>query len=765
MPDLESAIAYIFLWPVLALDLVCHAIGFLLGFKATKYVPPPPPETASVARGETTKRRGAPRSALEAEVPLLQSYDGHETIHEMIHAAMDRFGARIAMRSRKYVETKKLKETDKFPSKIFDDNSGFEEITYKQLGDRTIQFGSGLRALGLTPIPSLNGQSFDKLSGDFKMVIFENTCPQWTTALLGAFSQSMTVATCYATLGHEAVISAVQETEASALLVNHKDVPAFVQREDDMPSLKLLIASTYEMSDQDRKAFQKWANDKSPKIRIVSTDQVVEMGKQSKDKYEAVPPKVSNSNTAVALTLHCLTLSVCPFLLSLQSSDVAVIMYTSGSTGKPKGVVMTHSQLVAGVAGMAKNVDLRPGEEIFVSYLPLAHILALQIEHVMLSIGATLCYTDPREMSSVLSKYQPTLFVGVPKVYEMLKAGVESKVNKGGVVLRTLFRTLLPWKMWVKRMGGDTPLSNKLFALFSKKVFGKNIRGAVTGGGPISSELQNFIIACFDMPLIQGYALTETCVGGCFQHMGDSRNGVVGPPVSCVEVALQSEPDITDSDGRPYLHSDTKSSHGEPILGRGEICMRGPSISSGYYKNLNKTKEEYDEEGFFHTGDIGQFTQDGVIQIIDRKKNLVKLKGGEYVAVENMETAFGASKYVDALVVIASGNLDTPFAVVCTNNGELRNWADQKGVTYKSLHDLANLPEARREVLSSMKAAGEKAGLSRLELRIKDCCLLPDTEWKPGHGMTASMKIDRKAIHQIHKQEIEEMYDRNGVSP
>jgi len=451
-------------------------------------------------------------------------------------------------------------------------------------------------------------------------------------------------------------------------------------------------------------------------------------------------------------------------LNSWQPSDVAVIMYTSGSTGKPKGVVMKHSNLVAGIAGMVTNVELREAEERFVSYLPLAHILALQIENVMLSVGATLCYTDARQLATAMPKYQPTIFAGVPKVWEILQAALEKKIDKGPAPLKVIFSVLLNFKMLMLSHGLDTPVANQFFGVISSKVFGrKDIQFGVTGGGPMSASLQLFCRSVFNCPIIQGYALTETCVGGCFQSLKDTRPGVVGPPVPCLEIVLQSEPDFKDSGGLSYLQTDTVGAKGEPVIGRGEICMRGPCISAGYYKLPDKTKEDYDEEGYFHTGDIGQFTADGCIQVVDRKKNLVKLKGGEYVAVEAMETAFASSPYSEALCVIANGDLDGPLAIVCTENHALEKWAKGAGISFASVRELADKKEARQEVVKSFIAAGKEAGLSKLELRIKDCVLSTDTQWLPGKGMTASMKLDRKKILEMYEKEVKAMYERNGV--
>ena len=191
-------------------------------------------------------------------------------------------------------------------------------------------------------------------------------------------------------------------------------------------------------------------------------------------------------------------------------------MYTSGSTGKPKGVVMKHSHLVAGLAGMITNVKLREGQEVFVSYLPLAHILALQVENGLLSVGATLCYTDPRNMSKFMPKFKPTIFAGVPKVWELLQQALLKQLDKGPAPLKMIFNIMLEWKIFMLKSNMETPISNDFFGLIATKVFGnKRIEFGVTGGGPMSESLQLFCRAVFNCPIIQGYALTETCVSMC----------------------------------------------------------------------------------------------------------------------------------------------------------------------------------------------------------------------------------------------------------
>ena len=266
----------------MALDVLFHSVSRLLfGNKKSAAM-------SSHARGNATKTRGAPRS-VAPEGPLLDHYDSHRTVYEMMQAAVAKYGtSRVAMRSRKFVEEKKLKESDRFPTKVFDDDAGFDDIDYTQLGDHIKNFGNGLRKLGMTPIPEFDGlEEFNKLTGDFKMVIFEKTCAAWTIALQGAFSQSMTVATCYATLGYDAVVSAVKETEAAALMVNWKDVPKFVSRAKEMPSLKIIIASLNECG---KSGFDPSKVNNETNLKIVTTEEVLEMGKNA--TYEPTPPKV-----------------------------------------------------------------------------------------------------------------------------------------------------------------------------------------------------------------------------------------------------------------------------------------------------------------------------------------------------------------------------------------------------------------------------------------------------------------------------------------
>lgn len=285
---MSDKLGYVLAAPVFLLDAVAYLISCLLGGKKESNKKD---GLYSVARGDATDTHGAPRSS--GSGPLVETFGEAKTIYEMVQSSIRRYGSdRVAMQNRKFVDYKKVKETDRFPTKVFDDDAGFDKITYEQLGVKLQNFGAGLRELGLTPIPQHDPDNFDNVRGDFKMVIFEDTCAQWTIALQGAFSQSMTVATCYATLGHDAVVSAVKETNATALFVSWKNVEAFVKRADEMPTLKAIIASTNEMA----KDATIYRPNKGSKVQVYSFDELVDMGE--KNKYEITPPKVRITHTS-----------------------------------------------------------------------------------------------------------------------------------------------------------------------------------------------------------------------------------------------------------------------------------------------------------------------------------------------------------------------------------------------------------------------------------------------------------------------------------
>jgi len=674
----------------------------------------------SVAVGNDPSHRVLP----EFKFNLLKTpVEGAFTLYDLSKIAFEKYASQPCIGTREYLGWHKPK-VKKFGTEI-------SWLTYGEVGSKAYRFGAALRASGVSSAPATT--SLKKFDTSRSVAIFEDTCPEWMMAAQGAFTQSIIVTTIYATLGMEAVIDSVNDGLISAIVCNKKNVSNVVSQIARMPTLKTIVYTNFQLAPGDQVDLPKQIPNG---VTVVSFDDFVNSGDVAK-----FPPTAPKGETT------------------------AVIMYTSGSTGKPKGVVITHSQVVASVASGAYLFKAVP-EDVYMCYLPLAHIMELMAEFLFMSMGCKLVYADPKTLTSkgsypvgALEAFSPSLMVGVPKVWDSVKKGVEAKIAAESPLKQFLINTAFKTRLFANNWGYDTPLFNKLVFKKFKLALGGNMRLAISGGGPLNSEVQHFTRTMFSMPLIQGYGLTETIAGLTIQDFDDLRSGIAGVPVPSVEIALASTEDVVDRKGNPYLASDRFDHEGNPVFGRGEILTRGNNVATGYYIMEDKTKEVFDEGiGFFHTGDIGQFMDDGSLRIVDRKKNLIKLKGGEYIAVENMEMVYGNSVFVDAaeggICCYGDGDMDRPIALLQLSEAYTMKWAIDNKVE-GSFDDLKKSKAVYDAVMASMKTEANKGGLTRLE-NLVAVVFMPES-WTPENGcLTAANKLQRKTVITMFEKEFEE---------
>lgn len=275
----------------------------------------------------------------------------------------------------------------------------------------------------------------------------------------------------------------------------------------------------------------------------------------------------------------------------------------------------------------------------------------------------------------------------------------------------------------------------------------------------MSTQLTSSLFPTFLSPVGQGYGLTETCAGLTLQDPMDDRFGIAGAPIPCVEVKVVSCPDINDKGGLPYLSSDRKDANGNPVFGRGEVWVKGANVGLGYYMMPDKTKEDFTDDGWFKTGDIGQFASDGSLQIVDRKKNLIKLKGGEYIAIENMEMCYNNSSFVNAhaggVCCYGDGDMDRPIAVIQLNDATVKSWMNENDIT----DDISKVKESKAlydAVLADMTKMHKDAGLGHNE-KLVAIGFVSDP-WTPENGcLTAANKLDRRAVQGKHEKLFDEL--------
>uniref|UniRef100_A0A4W5R1E6 long-chain-fatty-acid--CoA ligase n=1 Tax=Hucho hucho TaxID=62062 RepID=A0A4W5R1E6_9TELE len=439
-------------------------------------------------------------------------------------------------------------------------------------------------------------------------------------------------------------------------------------------------------------------------------------------------------------------------------SDIAVIMYTSGSTGIPKGVMISHSNIIAGITGMAERIPDLDETDTYIGYLPLAHVLELSAEMVCISHGCRIGYSSPQTLADQSTKIKkgsrgdtsvlkPTLMAAVPEIMDRIYKNVMTKVEEMSSVQRTLFVLAYNYKMEQMTKGYRTPLCDSLVFRKVRLLLGGHMRVLLSGGAPLSAATQRFMNICLCCPVGQGYGLTETCGAGTISEMWDYSTGRVGAPLVCSEITLK------DWEEGGYYSTDKPNP-------RGEIVIGGPNVTMGYYKNEEKNREDFfvDSNGqrWFCTGDIGELHPDGCLKIIDRKKDLVKLQAGEYVSLGKVEAMLKNCPFVDNICAYANSDQSYVIGFVVPNQKQLTVLAEQRGLR-GSWEEICNNPDMERDVLRIITEAALSAQLERFEIPKKIC--LSAEPWTPETGLvTDAFKLKRKELKSHYQDDIERMY-------
>uniref|UniRef100_M1AI84 Long-chain-fatty-acid CoA ligase n=3 Tax=Solanum TaxID=4107 RepID=M1AI84_SOLTU len=343
---------------------------------------------------------------------------------------------------------------------------------------------------------------------------------------------------------------------------------------------------------------------------------------------------------------------------------------------------------------------------------------------------------------------KPTFLAGVPRVYEKVHEGVLKALEELNPFRRHMFHVLYNLKLKWMNLGYKQKYASRLADLLAfrkvKNRLGGRIRLIVSGGAPLSSEVEEFLRVTSCGFVLQGYGLTETCGLATIGHPDEMcMLGTVGPPFVFTEVRLEEVPEM----GYDPL--------ADPP--RGEICVRGRTTFAGYYKNPELTKEAI-KDGWFHTGDIGEMMPNGVVKVIDRKKNVIKLSQGEYVALEYLEKVYGIAPIVEDIWVYGDSFKSMLVAVVAPHEGNTKKWADKNG--HKgSITELCSLQDLNQYVLLELKSAAERNKLRGFE-NIKGVILEPQPFEFDKELVTATMKKRRERLLKRYKVEIDDLYKR-----
>ncbi|KAL8280471.1 hypothetical protein RQP46_007119 [Phenoliferia psychrophenolica] len=569
--------------------------------------------------------------------------------------------------------------------------SDYQWWTYAQLAENVKYVASALIQTGHSKDTIFN--------------IYAATSKEWQLFANACASQNITFATAYDSLGEDGLRHSINEPSGYGIFTNATLLSTIASVVSTTPSLKVVV---YDGKTSDAKAGAldtiKAANGG---IQVYTLEEFTAMGKGKDVKPNHPGP-----------------------------DDVACIMYT-----------------IAGLQIMLGGILTPTDDHYFLAYLPLAHIFEFAVEMSMIFLGIQMGYgtvktltdTSVRNCVGDIRAFRPTILIGVPAVWELIRKGIVVKVKAGGRLKEAVFNFAFNLKKSVGRKSYIAQILDAVVFKAVKEATGGRLQYGVNGGAPLSRDTQEFLSTALVM-IIQGYGMTESTALSCILHPDYFQLGPVGVPVPSCEVKL------VDFEEAGYFSANTPP--------QGEIWIRGNSISKGYYNKPELTAEAITKDGWLQTGDIGQWNKDGTLSIIDRKKNLVKLAGGEYVALERLESVYKSCQYVANICLHADSNANKPMAIIFPHEVNLRRGVSEKALPvgeHPELKDLCASEAVNKLVLAELGVVAKKAGLKGLETL--QCIILSPDEWTPQNGLlTAAQKLQRKAILQKHKKEIDAIY-------
>ncbi len=442
--------------------------------------------------------------------------------------------------------------------------------------------------------------------------------------------------------------------------------------------------------------------------------EIANLGKENKERYIEELEKIKES---------------------IDPNDLFSIIYTSGTTGLSKGVMISHNNFISNIIASLPALPLKSSDKVL-SFLPLCHVFERMVNYLFQYSGHPIYYAESIDtIGENIKEVQPHGFAAVPRVIEKLY----DKIIMKGKELKGIKRSLFFWAVNLGLMyelnnangwwyNKKLKLANKLIFSKWREALGGNVKLIVSGGAALQPRLARIFCAA-NLPIQEGYGLTETSpvIAVNLPKYPDIKFGTVGPVLKNVEVKIAED---------------------------GEILMKGPSLMLGYYKDPEKTKEVIDEEGWFHTGDIGVLHERNILQITDRKKEMFKLSTGKYLAPQVVENKFKESPFIEQIMVVGEGE-KYAGAIICPSFEYLHDWCSIHSIKYRDNKDLIQIPQVveriQREVDLYNQHLGRHEQLKKFELTCQ--------EWLPETGeLSPTLKVKRRFLKNKYKVKLEKLY-------
>jgi len=569
-------------------------------------------------------------------------------------------------------------------------NGKYQGITHDELHREVLAFAGFLKSIGIE-------------KGDRVALLSENR-PQWVVADMATLMIGAVNVPLYPSLPPNQIAYIIQNSECKAVITSTMlQLNKIRKIRAEVPTVKAVIS----INELD-----------TPDDSVTEFETAKKLGEKFSHEH---PNAIAN--------------------VELSEHDLATLVYTSGTTGNPKGVMLTHRNLCENLKScnesMCKTLPIDERDSTL-SFLPLCHTYERTAGYYLIfGCGATINYAESIETITInLAEVRPTIVVTVPRLFERIKSGLFKSVDSSSPAKRKLFY----WALNVgyahakaKRQGRFAPILAAQYALADslvlskvKERFGGRLRYFISGGAALPKETGELFEA-LGIIILEGFGLTETSPVTHVNRAHKVKYGTVGPPIHNVEHKIAPD---------------------------GEILLRGPNVMKGYWRDEQATKEVIDEDGWFHTGDIGEIDEDNYLKITDRKKHIIVNSGGKNIAPLPIENLIAANPLVEQVVVIGEKR---PFlsAIIVPNFDTLKTFADQNGIKYESNLDLMQKEEVKKLYDDLLRKISRDLASHEKVRRF----LLVAEQFSIDKGeMTPTLKIKRKVVEQKFKDEIEALY-------
>ena len=577
------------------------------------------------------------------------------------------------------------------PAEQFKHGADWKTITWREVGDVVREVALGLLALG-------------RGKGD-AVALLSASRAEWVQSDFAIFSAGCVTVPVYPTYPPDLIAYVVNDSGARTIIVEDPvQLAKVLEARDRMPALEQIVVITGYDAAQPPKMVMTWET----------------LRRLGRDSVNAHQPTLAER------------------VASTSSTDLATIVYTSGTTGPPKGVMQTHGNHVAAVNASKQATPVEEGW-VHLLFLPLAHSFARLESFLGVAHGLTTAFAENLDkVGENLKETRPHFICSVPRVFEKVYAKILAGVEAGSPAKKKIFNWAVsvgrdvsrhqqrgqpvPMGLELKRKVADKLVFAKLHA-----ALGGRLQWAVSGGAPLARDIAEFFHAA-GILLLEGYGLTETCPALTFNRPGRFKFGSVGQALPGVELKIADD---------------------------GEILARGPNIATkGYFKQAEATREVFEPDGWFHTGDIGTLDGDRFLFITDRKKDLIVTAGGMNIAPQNIENLLKADPFISQVMVYGDRR-PYPVALITVNPEELSKFAQEQGILVNEAAVIVKHPKLVERIGRTIE---EKNTQLQSYAKIKRFTVLPIDFTLDGGELTPTLKVKRKVVSQKYKDAIEELY-------